>query len=204
MQKRIKGQIAGADGNKEEGLFFIAIVPPKPTQSQVTQLKAEVREKYGSKHALNSPPHITLHMPFKWKLSKLDLLEETLRRMSTNRHGFDVQLQGFNAFPPRVIYIDVTPNKELRSLQKQVATMARRQLGLDNADYKNRGFQPHMTIAFRDLKKARFEEAWRDFEKRTFDATFRVTSLTLFKNEDQRWNVYQEFPLEETPELKNL
>lgn len=193
-QKNIKGQIARADGKTEEGLFFIAIVPPQAIQTEVTRLKEEVRDRYGSKHALNSPPHITLHMPFRWKLKKLELLTETLRRMSNDREEFDVKLLGFSAFPPRVIYIDVVSNQELRALQGHVTTIARRQLGLDNADYKNRGFQPHMTIAFRDLKKAKFLEAWRDFEKRAFDATFFVVSLTLLKHEAGKWSVYEEFP----------
>lgn len=193
-QKNIKGQIAGADGKTEEGLFFIAIVPPQAIQTEVTRLKEEVRDRYGSKHALNSPPHITLRMPFKWEMKKLDLLLETLADVSNGCDTFEIQLKGFNAFPPRVIYADVQPNLRLRELQNHVSTVARRQLGLDNGDYKNRGFQPHMTIAFRDLKKAKFMEAWRGFEKRTFDATFFVVSLTLLKHEAGKWSVYEEFP----------
>ncbi len=195
-QKHIKGQIAGADGKSEEGLFFIAIVLPTTIETRVAQLKEEVRDKYGSKHALNSPAHITLHMPFKWKMKKLDLLTETLSKMSGGQHDFDIQLMGFSAFPPRVIYIDVVPNEALRSLQKHVVTIARRQLGLDNGDYKNRGFHPHVTIAFRDLKKAKFEEAWNDFKNRAFQVTFSASSLTLLKHDVGRWSVYRELPLD--------
>jgi 2'-5' RNA ligase len=193
-EKHIKGQIGGVDGKKDPGLFFIAVAPPAHIQLEVTQLKEEVRDSYGSKHALNSPPHITLHMPFKWELKKLDLLLETMSDMSNGRDGFEIQLKGFNAFPPRVIYIDLQPNAPLRELHKHVSRTARRQLRLDNADYKNRGFQPHMTIAFRDLKKAIFQEAWSDFEKRTFEKSFSVASLTLLRHEAGRWSVYRDFP----------
>jgi 2'-5' RNA ligase len=195
-EKHIKGQIAGADGKAEQALFFIAVVPPLDIQAEVTQLKEQVRDRYGSKHALNAPPHITLHMPFKWKLKKLDLLLKAMGKMAESCNAFEVRLKDFKAFPPRVIYIDVLQNEQLRSLHKHVYVVARRQLGLDNVDYKDRGFQPHMTIAFRDLKKSKFTDAWEDFSKRKFEAVFSAACVTLLRHQAGQWTVYQNFPID--------
>lgn len=194
-EKHIKGEIGRVDGKPEEVLFFIAVVPPVELQTRVIRLKEEVRDKFGSKQALNSPPHITLHMPFKWKPKKIDLLIDSLAKVAGGYEPFEIQLRGFNAFPPRVIYIDVIPNDELRELQMQITSMARRQLGLDNADYKSRGFHPHMTIAFRDLKKAKFQAAWEYFANKEFEETFSVKCLSLLKHQAGRWSVYREFKL---------
>ena len=47
--------------------YFVALIPPSPVYEEAQALKEYFREKYNSKAALNSPPHITLHMPFFWK-----------------------------------------------------------------------------------------------------------------------------------------
>ena len=38
-----------------ESLYFIAVVPPSKIQDEITQLKNEVADKFGSRHALNAP-----------------------------------------------------------------------------------------------------------------------------------------------------
>lgn len=62
-----------------------------------------------------------------------------------------------------------------------------------NADYKNRGFNPHITLAFRDLKREAFKEAWPEFEKATYDKSFEVQSLVLLKHDGEKWHQLKEF-----------
>jgi 2'-5' RNA ligase len=59
---------------KEVSLYFIAIIPPQPVFEETWQLKNHFKEHYQSKASLNSPPHITLHMPFEWKVEKEEML----------------------------------------------------------------------------------------------------------------------------------
>lgn len=44
--------------------FFVALVCPRPLQDRVNQLKIWVREQYGCRVPMNSPPHLTLIPPF--------------------------------------------------------------------------------------------------------------------------------------------
>jgi 2'-5' RNA ligase len=53
--------------SKDFQLYFIALIPPEPFFSEVLGLKNEVKDRFNSKAALNSPPHVTLHMPFRFK-----------------------------------------------------------------------------------------------------------------------------------------
>ena len=50
--------------------YFIALIPPEPLFTQIHQLKIYCSEAFGSKAALRSPPHLTLHMPFEWTSKK--------------------------------------------------------------------------------------------------------------------------------------
>lgn len=172
-----------------ESLYFIAIVPPEDIQEEITKLKHEVAEKYGSKHALRSPPHITLHMPFKWKDKRFDELTEVMKNLNGDLESLEVELKNFDFFEPRVVFVGVMENEKLNQLQKEVVDVCRKQLRLDNANYKDRPFHPHVTIAFRDLKKRMFYEAKREFETRGVNYRFPVEKISLLKHDGTKWNL---------------
>ena len=113
--------------------YFIALVPPSPVYDDALRLKNYFRDQYNSKASLNSPPHITMHMPFRWKEAKENELIESLRSFSLGRPSFKLQLLNFGAFPPRVIFIDVTPSEEIARLSKELQRFCRRDLNLFNA-----------------------------------------------------------------------
>lgn len=172
-----------------ESLYFIAVVPPDPIQKEITSLKMEIAEKYGSKHALKSPPHITLHMPFKWKDKKFDQLQQMVKSMNDQLRPFTVELKNFDFFEPRVVFVDVILNEQLELLQKDVVERCRKELKLANANYKNRPFHPHMTIGFRDLKKPKFYEARNEFQFREASFKFQVGEVSLLKHDGVKWKI---------------
>ena len=172
-----------------ESLYFIAVVPPTEIQDEVTKLKHEMAENYGSNHALKSPPHITLHMPFKWKDMRFDELKQVMEKLNNQLKSFEIQLKNFDFFEPRVVFVNVVENDKLNQLQKEVVDTCRKDLKLDNANYKNGLFHPHVTIGFRDLKKSLFYEAKKEFGKRDFSCGFRVEEISLLKHDGVKWTV---------------
>ncbi|MDH5603927.1 MAG: 2'-5' RNA ligase family protein [Cyclobacteriaceae bacterium] len=180
----------------EEGFsrYFIALVPGGDLYGEVMAMKEHMAKKYRSKAGLRSPPHITLHMPFIYKEKNEDRLVKKLSVLSQEKQIMTA-LSGFGAFPPRVIYIRVELNNDLYDLWKKVVTVTRRDLGLDNADYKSLGFIPHMTLAFRDLKKDLFHKAWAEYSVKEFEREFPVREIALLKQGEQGWNVLKSYPL---------
>ncbi|MEQ6168255.1 MULTISPECIES: 2'-5' RNA ligase family protein [unclassified Ekhidna] len=172
-----------------ESLYFIAVLPPEEIHNEITHLKHEVAEKFDSKHALRSPPHITLHMPFKWKDKRYEELTDVIKNLNSDLKPFGVRLKNFDFFEPRVVFVNVVENGKLEELQKKVVDACRKQLKLDNANYKNRSFHPHVTIGFRDLKKRMFYEAKKEFEERKVSFKFLVNEITLLKHDGKKWNV---------------
>lgn len=173
-----------------ESAFFIAIIPPEKIRNEITQLKVLMAERFNSKHALRSPPHITLHMPFKWKEQKVEKLTSVMDKLNKGMNPITIELNGFGFFEPRVVYIDVVENKELFDFQKASTDMVRRELKLDNANYKNRGFRPHVTIGFRDLRKPQFYEARDYFKDREFRVEFQVRRAQLLRHDGARWEIF--------------
>jgi 2'-5' RNA ligase len=168
--------------------YFLAIVPPEPVLSEVCKIKMHFRDKYGCKAPLRSPAHITLHMPFLWKKKKEEKMIEILVRASKNYKSFEIQLKNFGAYPPRVIYLKVNPNDNLMEMQKDLEGVAKRELNLFNANRLDYPYNPHMTVAFRDLKKDMFPLAWSEFDKKEYSPAFEVNSFHLLKHNGKEWN----------------
>jgi 2'-5' RNA ligase len=171
----------------ENQLYFLAIVPPEPLKNLLWEIKKEVARKFDSKAALRSPPHITLHMPFKLKNQKKEILISRLNRLAQKHSSLRLELDGFGAFAPKVIYINVLLDPELLKLQKAIAGLMLKKMSIQNANYKKTPFKPHLTIAFRDLKKIQFEKAWEYYQQRSFKSVCTIDEITLLKHNGKNW-----------------
>ncbi len=176
-------------------LYFIALVLPPPLDQQITAWKQYFNEHYGCRAALRSPPHITLYMPFEWKEKKEQELVLGLKEFAAIRHPVQVQLLNFGCFPPRVIYVQVTKTPALESLHLELQRFCRVRFNLTQATWRNEVFNPHVTLAFRDLKKVHFAEAWQAFQHREFAGSFHAHYLSLLKHNGKIWQEWQQLTL---------
>jgi 2'-5' RNA ligase len=171
--------------------YFIAIVIPQPFQTALMEFKDVVKNEFNSKGALRSPAHITLHMPFEWKEEKESILINTLKQFKFNE-SFGVELRNFSCFEPRVLFVDVVKNDVLNALQNELVVYVKKNLQLFNQANDMRGFHPHVTIAFRDLKKEKFYQAFEYFKVKTYHASFITKSFCLLKHTGKEWLVAEE------------
>jgi len=176
-------------------LYFIAIVPPSPLLEELLAIKHYFKEHYQSKAALNSPPHITLHMPFEWKEEKEAVLVAKIQQFTAAQKRFNIKLENFGCFKPRVIYVHLVRAVELENLHNELHHFCKTKLNLFNARYKDLPFHPHLTLAFRDLRKSEFHKAWEEFKGKPFSAEFAVHKLSLLKHDGHRWGIFHEFDL---------
>ena len=174
-------------------LYFIAVVLPLDIREEVYNFKKIMAERYFVRHAFKCLDHITPHMPFKWKSTQEGELHRVLTEISTGMRSFELVLQNFGAFGPRVIYINVVENNLLRMLRDQVLREMRKK-HVYNGEYRNEGFQPHITIAFRNLRKANFFEAWDAFKYQKYERSFFVNEIILLKYQSNNWNQMRSFP----------
>lgn len=174
--------------------FFIALLPPLEIQDYATQIKEYFAQNYHSRGAQKSPPHITLQPPFEWKIEALPILEQTLASFAATQIAVPITLNGFGAFPPRVIYINVLKTPQLLALQQDLMAYCEASLGIIAPVSQTRPFAPHLTVAFRDLSKQNFRVAWGEFYNREVEYEFIATQLTLLVHDGKRWNVSAEFP----------
>jgi 2'-5' RNA ligase len=173
--------------------FFIALLPSLEVQQFANKIKEHFAEVYNSRAALKSPPHITLQPPFEWEVEDLAKLAQKLAEFARSQDPIPMTLDGFSAFKPRVIFINVLKNPELLAIQKALTNELETSLGIVHEVSKNRPFSPHLTVGFRDLTKANFYKAWDEFKDRQFHFEFLVLQLTLLIHNGKCWDIHQEF-----------
>jgi 2'-5' RNA ligase len=177
----------------DTGLFFVALLPPQDIQDRATQIKQYFATQYQSRAALKSPPHVTLQAPFRWSNADVPVLEACLREYASDRPAISITLNGFAAFPPRVIYIDVVRSPQLLSLQADLMARLEKNLGIADRVSKTRPFAPHMTVGFKDLTKQNFRLAWQEFRSQQLYFEFTASCLTLLRHDGTRWQIQSEF-----------
>lgn len=172
-------------------LYFIAIVLPEDLREETKSIKEEVKENYRAKHALKIPAHITLQPPLKLPESEEKRLISALEEFTLDQQPFDVELNGFGSFPPRVIYVKVVDHLPIvrlhNSLQKVMRTFTKNETG-----GKESPIHPHVTIASRDLTKDAYKTAWPEFREKQYKANFTAESFFLLKHNGKIWELHRE------------
>ena len=177
------------------GLYFIAIIPPEPIYGDAQSWKEYFAAQHQSKASLNSPPHITLHMPFKYKVQKEPLLIKALSAVGKQSNSLILSINGFDAFAPRVTFMKVLENLILTQLHGRIQQIMKKEFNIFNANYRDSPFHPHLTLAFRDLKKAQFDLAWDEFKSKPYQEQCVVNQFWLLKHDGKRWQQFHAFDL---------
>jgi 2'-5' RNA ligase len=173
--------------------YFLAIVLPQPYLDEVEQIKQQLHYHFGLKGAMRNPSHITLHMPFELHCkNELDLLSS----LATIKFDLPINIKsnGFSAFEQRVIFIDVKLDQALISFQKLMVKHLAINFNLENEITSLRGFHPHITVAFRDLKKHQFTEVKSYLNKFNPSFEFIADKFSILKL-NETWQILKSFPL---------
>lgn len=174
-----------------EVLFFIAIVPPKEIADTVTAIKQDFADRFESVKALRVMPHITLKAPFRVFENDVDSLLEWFGKLKMESAPFEITLDGFGAFGNNespVIFVKPVVSAGLNEMQSALIEKLSADFPKATASH-DRHFHPHMTIAYRDLKREHFEKAWPEYETKPFHATFMADSFHLLRHDGTKWNI---------------
>lgn len=184
---------------KKSNLYFIALIPDENIREEVRLLKEEISERYGAKHALKSPAHITLQRPFRRMEVQEEKLIRTLKEFAAVQKDFKIRLSGFDRFEPRVIFIKISEHKRLKKIHFDLKEVLLKELDFQEKEI-SKNMHPHMTLATRDLEPDYFYKAWAEFKDRGFEADFWVKSIFLLKHNGKYWDIFKEFPFQDNKE----
>lgn len=172
-------------------MYFIAILCPSYIDDKILRFKQWMKEQFGCVVALKSPSHITLIPPFWLDIEQEPQLIQILNAFNSDLGSLEIQLKGFSHFGKRVLFVQVVNNAGLQELKIQVESHFVASFS-DSIKPDDRSFQPHVTIATRDIKPSDFMLAWDHFMNKNFDETFSAITISLLKLHPGRWNILSE------------
>jgi 2'-5' RNA ligase len=176
-------------------LYFTALLPPDSLSNKIDEERNRFATKYQSYHALKTIPHITLLSPFKrptiFEVEMHLQLEDFFKTISP----FTIELSGYGNFQKqnKVIFIKVEKSKEILGLHKNFVFTLRNQLQFSDRETSYM-YQPHITIAQKDLTAENFHKAWIEYEAKPFKENFIVRKAVMFKHNFRRWELLSVFP----------
>lgn len=177
----------------ENNLFYIAIIPNNKVIEEVRKFQLIVSEEFNSSKSLTHIPHITIIPPFHIPISKTDFLVNVLTDFRIGFQQIEIVLDGFSHFKNHTIFIEVNNNQLLvkfhETLKKELNNTP--ELLPKQIHYFDR-FQPHITIAYKDLKP-NFKNCWSYFSELSFTQKFECNSFYLFNYENSGWQIFKTF-----------
>ncbi|MFC2120662.1 2'-5' RNA ligase family protein [Bacteroidota bacterium] len=151
--------------------------------------------KFRAPHGLRLPPHITLYLPFKWNEDREEELSIALNDFAADQTSIQMKVKGFGCFPPRVIYVDPINNKALNLIFNNLIDFLQKEFDIYNFPFSKKAFNPHISIAHRDLDKNIFPRAWEEFKNKNYTREFIFSKISLFKHNGRKWEINDEFLL---------
>lgn len=176
-------------------IYFIAILPEQEIQDEINKFKQYAAKKFDTKRALTSPPHITLAAPFKYEDKNIHKVLDIAKEFANQQSPFDIELKDFNCFAPRVIYLDVMKSAILDDAHQKLNSALEKNCDIE-WKFKDTEFHPHMTVAFKDLKKSIFPQAWKYFRRAKYKNTFNANALNVLKHNGKEWQIFETFRFE--------
>jgi 2'-5' RNA ligase len=184
--------------NSKSNLYFIAIIPPQEICEAITAIKHDFAERFKSSKALRVIPHITLKAPFKFPAEKHTEVLRWFTSTNITVNSFQQELKDFGSFANKrnpVIFIEPLMNESLKTLQKNILSHFIKEFGKEQVAQNEYKFNPHMTVAYRDLLYHQYKMAWEEYQSTKFEATFEVNSFHLLQHDGKKWNSIKEFVL---------
>jgi len=181
----------------KENLYFIALIPKRELREKVNKFKTDFANRFNSNKALKVYPHITLKAPFKCSANAHAELVKWFSDLHIRQKHFSIQLKNFGAFHNKkspVVYVNPVVTKELKFMQKEIiASFSSLFPGdIHSGDVE---FNPHVTIAYRDLEPAMFTKAWEEYKAKKFEAEFEVDAFYLLQHDTKKWNIISTYSL---------
>jgi 2'-5' RNA ligase len=170
-------------------LFYIAINCPQDVEEKVHGYKEYLQKAYGCRAASKSPAHITLVPPFRAEDELAKDLADFVHTYNAGLVPVEIRMEGYGNFGDRVLFLDVEPSAPLTALEKDVMTEFTTHFPSIIFGMKPE-FNPHVTLATRDIPQGKLEEAKAYFEaNHPFHTSFDARELTLFKLENGWWKI---------------
>lgn len=175
--------------NFTQQTHFIGVLLPEDITLTLEDCRRYMREAYGCKSGHGTPIHVTLLPPFRLQeeYSTENLARAIEKEVLPKGLGFTAHIDNFNAFGDRTLFANVVAGDEWTRLRDEtVKAVLNACPGCTKKD--QRPFQPHGTVANRDIPAGVMTEALQVMNELKLVEDFPVDNITIFERRGSRWD----------------
>ena len=175
--------------NLNTQLQLIAIVLPEPLFSFVRDQQNFIAEKWDCRHALRTPPHITIIPPLAITPEEINGLQEIAGEVAAKCNSFSLAVKGYGAFKPRVIFIKPELPPGLSDLYQNWRDALMKTFPHVLGKYPDKPYHPHITLAHRDVDRKQFDEMWNLYENKKIDISIEINQFCILGHGKNGWEI---------------
>lgn len=169
---------------------FLGVLLPEDITSTLEDCRRYMSRNYGCRSGYGTPIHVTLVPPFCLpdEYTTSDLVGAIQKDVlpAAAELFFTASINNFGAFGDRTIFANVVANPKWTKLRDAVLDAV-----LDAAPgctrKDKRPFQPHLTVANRDIPAGVSAEALSAFNELNLVEEFPVDNITIFERNGGKW-----------------
>lgn len=169
---------------------FLGVLVPEDITLTLEDCRRYMNETYGCRSGYGTPIHVTLVPPFQLpeEYSTADLvqtIEDDVLPLASQLR-FDAHIHNFDAFGDRTIFANVLRDDKWTALRdKVVMAVLKAAPGCTKKDM--RPFQPHLTVANRDIPAGVSKNALEVMNQLNLIENFPVDNITVFERRNGKW-----------------
>lgn len=176
--------------NFPQQTHFLGVLVPDDITLTLEDCRRYMNENYGCKSGYGTPIHVTLVPPFRLpeEFRTADLVAAIEKEVLplAEKLKFDAHIENFDAFGDRTVFAKVIASKNWTALRdKVVAAVLNAAPGCTKKD--QRPFQPHLTVANRDIPAGASVNALKVLNEMNLVEDFPVDNITIFERKGGRW-----------------
>ena len=169
---------------------FIGVLLPEDITLTLEDCRRYMNEAYGCKSGYGTPIHVTLVPPFRLQdnYSTADLARAIEKEVLSKKLWFTAHINNFDAFGDRTLFAKVQANNLWNRLRDEtVKAVLNACPGCTKKD--TRPFQPHVTVANRDIPAGVTTAALEVMNELNLVEDFPVNNITIFERRGSKWEV---------------
>ena len=186
-----------AQNRFQKQTHFVGILPPEGLSEAIENCRAWMAANFGCKSGHATPVHITIVPPFALEgefmtrrlVRTVQSAAEEL--ISVGSFPFTARVGGFGAFGDRTIFAKVEQGDGWNRLREKITHAIQKEFPKIRRD--TRAYQPHMTVANRDIPPGAAASALSYFSELDVSASFATDNIAVFtRNGAGGWNALDE------------
>lgn len=169
---------------------FLGVLIPEDLTLTLEDCRRYMNEAYGCKSGYGTPIHVTFvppfHLPEEYTTADLVQAIEKDILPESDKLKFDAHIDNFDAFGDRTIFAKVIRDEKWTALRDKVlAAVLKAAPGCTKKD--QRPFQPHLTVANRDIPAGVSADALEVMNELNLVEDFPVDNITIFERKGGKW-----------------